>query len=291
MTEYLHILPQFRPLMELSDADRLAAIHSRWVDYEFADKVHAMLYAKLSGHRDQPDIFLLGDSRMGKTTIIKRFIELHAPGFINQEGYREKPVLLIEVDHPSPKQFLIEILGTSISPFNPDASVEKLFFQVLHLLRECNTKMLIIDEVHSITQGTAREVTTMARMIKRLSNKTGIAIVGVGVKFSRQLLATDEQYANRFVTVTVPEWTPLGFRGLLKGFESFLPLRLPSKLSTKHMAMLIYEKTRGNTARVEELLLGCARQAIITGKECIDEDLLSQKKWSLDTFGTREVAP
>ncbi|MFG9945171.1 TniB family NTP-binding protein [Pseudomonas aeruginosa] len=291
MTEYLHLLPQFRPLMELSDADRLAAVQSRWVDYEFADKVHAMLYAKLSGHRDQPDIFLLGGSRMGKTTIIKRFIEVHAPGFINQEGYREKPVLLIEVDHPSPRQFLIEILGTSISPYNPDASVEKLFFQALHLLRECNTKMLVIDEVHTITQGTPREMTAMAGMIKRLSNKTGIAIVGVGVKFSRQLLVKDEQYANRFVTVTVPEWTPLGFRGLLKGFESFLPLRLPSKLSTKQMAMLIYEKTQGNTAKVEELLLGCARQAIITGKECIDEELLSQKKWTIDSSGIREAAP
>lgn len=290
MTEYLHILPQFRPLMELSDADRLASIKSRWIDYEFADKVHAMLYAKLSGHRDQPDIFLLGDSRMGKTTMINRFIEVHAPEYINQEGYREKPVLLIEVDHPSPKQFLIEILDTSISPYNPDSTVEKLFFQVMNMLRECRTKMLIIDEVHSLTQGTAREVTAMARLIKRLSNKTGIAIVGVGVKSARRLLSTDEQYANRFVTVTVPEWSMAGFRGLLKGFESFLPLRLPSRLSTKQMAALIYEMTGGNTSRVEEVLLGCARQAIITGKECIDQELLSQKKWSTDTFGTREVA-
>jgi len=291
MTDYSHVLPEFRWQFGISDSERLSGITRRWIDYEFADKLHAMLYAKLSGHRDQPDIFILGDSRMGKTTLIKRFIETRAPQFINIEGIREKPALMIEMDQPSPKQFLIEILSTSISPFNPDATFENLFFKAIGLLENCNTKMLVIDEIQSLNQGTAREVTAIARLIKRVSNKTGIAIVGVGVKSARQLLVKDEQYANRFVTVTVPDWTASpAFRQFLKGFESWLPLKHPSQLSSKEKASLILQITGGNTSKVEELLLACARLAITTGKECIDLDLLQAPRWKKDlTFGTREV--
>lgn len=291
MIDYSHVLPEFRWQFGLSDSERLSVIAPRWIDYEFADKLHAMLFAKLSGHRDQPDIFILGDSRMGKTTLIKRFIQIHAPEFINGEGIRERPVLMIEMDQPSPKQFLIEILSTSISPFNPDATFENLFFKAMNLLENCKTKMLIIDEIQSLNQGTAREVTAIARLIKRVSNKTGISIVGAGVKSARQLLTKDEQYANRFVTVTVPDWSASpAFRQFLKGFESWLPLKQPSHLSSKEKASLILQKTGGNTSKVEELLLGCARMAITTGKECIDLDLLGLPKWTKDAFGTREVA-
>ncbi|MBD2837100.1 TniB family NTP-binding protein [Pseudomonas sp. JM0905a] len=292
MIDYQHLLPEFRGLLSLSDAERLAAIRPRWIDYEFADKLHKMLFAKLCGHRDQPDIFILGEPRMGKTTLIKRFIEVHAPEFINIEGVREKPVLLVEVSKPNAREFLIDILDTSVSPYNPDATESKLFFQVMNLFRSCKTKMLIIDEIQSLNQGTAREVTAMATLIKRLSNKAGISIIGVGVDAARQLLPKDDQYLKRFVTVTVPDWKASpAFRQFLKGFESWLPLRQPSNLASVEMAAFILKKTGGNTSRVEELLLGCARKAITTGRERIDLDLLSQPKWTIDSFGTREVAP
>lgn len=291
MTDYSHVLPEFRWQFGLSDSERLSQIAPRWIDYEFADKLHHMLFAKLSGHRDQPDVFLLGDSRMGKTTLIKRFIETRAPQFINDEGIREKPVLMIEMDQPSPKQFLIEILSTSTSPFNPDAPFENLFFKTMNLLENCKTKMLIIDEIQSLNQGTAREVTAISRLIKRVSNKTGIAIVGVGVKSAKQLLQKDEQYANRFVAVNVPDWAASpAFRQFLKGFESWLPLKHASHLSSKEKASLILRITEGNTSKVEELLLGCARLAITSGKECIDLDLLGAPRWQKDiNFGIREL--
>ncbi|EAA3799303.1 hypothetical protein DOQ73_23925, partial [Salmonella enterica subsp. enterica] len=196
MTDYNHVLPEFRWQFGCSDSERLAGISRRWIDYEFADKVHAMLYAKLSGHYDQPDIFIMGESRIGKTTLVKRFIETRAPDFINNEGIRERPALVIEMHEPSPKQFLIEILSTSISPFNPDATFESLFFKAMNLLENCKTKMLIIDEIQTLDQGTPREVTAITTLIKRVSNKTGISIVGVGVKTARQLLVKDEQYTN-----------------------------------------------------------------------------------------------
>lgn len=291
MTNFQHIHPQFRNLMSLSDADRLASIKPHWIDYEFAVKIFDELKSKLDGHRDQPDFLILGDSRMGKTTLVKHFIDYYAPEFINSTGMREIPALMIEVDQPNAKQLLIEILNTSISPFNPSSTVEKLFCQVINLLQDCNTKMLIIDEFQSLAQGTAREVTAIARLIKRISNKTGVSIIGVGVKAAKQFLTKDEQYTNRFVTKTIPNWTASpAFRQFLKGFEAWLPLKEPSTLSSKEIATFILTKTGGNTSRVEELLLSCARKAIKTGRERIDLELLGQSKWTTDSSGIREVA-
>ncbi|EAA3799210.1 transposase, partial [Salmonella enterica subsp. enterica] len=72
----------------------------------------------------------------------------------------------------------------------------------------------------------------------------------------------------------------------------WLPLKQPSHLSSKEKASLILQMTGGNTAKVEELLLGCARLAITTGKECIDLELLGTPKWKMDVnFGIREVEP
>jgi len=290
MIEYQHVLPKYRPLLGRSDSERLAEIRPRWIPYAFAAKVHELLYAKLSGHRDQPDIFLLGDSRMGKTKLISQFIKVRAPEFINSEGGREKPVLMVEVDQPSVKKLMLDILDTSISPYNPDSSSDKLFYQVMNLLHRCNTKMLVIDEIQCLYQGTAREVTAITKFIKRVSNKTGISIVGVGVKPSRQLLTKDDQYASRFVTATMPKWAASeAFQQFLMGFESSLPLRLPSRLYSPEMSAVILEKSEGNTARIEELVLECAREAIVTGRERIDLDLLSKQRWKTDTFGTREL--
>ncbi|MCY1541311.1 Bacterial TniB protein [compost metagenome] len=221
---------------------------------------------------------------------MEQFIKAHAPEFINNAGVREKPVLMVEVDQPSVKKLMLEILDTSVTPYNPDSTPDKLFYQVINLLHECNTKMLVIDEIQSLYQGTPREVTAITRFIKRLSNKTGISITGVGVTTARQLLKVDEQYANRFVAVTMPRWeASVAFQQFLMGFESCLPLKLPSGLSSPEISAVILEKSEGNTARIEELVLGCARQAIITGRERIDLEMLRKPRWTTDSFGTREA--
>ncbi|HDS1795050.1 TniB family NTP-binding protein [Pseudomonas putida] len=292
MSNYSHLLPQFRSALELSDAERLASIKSRWIDYELSQDLFDRLYAKLCGHRDIPDFLILGESRMGKSSLINRFESLHGTSYVNEDGCRVRPIVSIEVSKPSLRMFYCEILRCSSSPFNPDATETKLRFQMEELLTSCHTKMLIIDEIQTIANGTSRQVADFMNEIKRLTNTLKLAIVGVGMPSAHRLLTLERQYAARFVTYELPLWGPsLAFRQLLKGFESWLPLKQPSSLTNKEIAALILKRSQGITGYVEEILFHSARKAIETGKEKIDLELLEKYKWAPDAFGMRKYAP
>ena len=95
--------------------------------------------------------------------------------------------------------------------------------------------------------------------IKRLTNTLKLAIVGVGMPSAHRLLTLERQYAARFVTYELPVWGPsLAFRQLLKGFESWLPLKQPSSLTNKEIAALILKRSQGITGYVEEILFHSA---------------------------------
>lgn len=292
MSEYEHVLPKYREAFELSDSERLATITRRWIDYGFADRLFRVMSGKLRNEQESPDLLICGESDMGKTTIIKRFMELYGKSYIEDECIRVKPALHIEVPKPNVRVFYSEILRTSIAPFNPDAPESKLRDQAVRLLAGCKTKMLIIDEIQVFGNGTSRVTADLMNEVKYLSNTLGIAITGVGMPSATRLLRLDPQYANRFVRVDIPKWSSSdmpNFQRFLRGFESWLPLKQPSKIYSASTAELILKQTSGNTGHVEAIILSCAREAIRTGKECIDLELLEHHKCTPDTFGTREL--
>lgn len=292
MSNYPHLLQEFRPVMDLSDTERLAFIRSRWIDYERSEHLFEKLYAKLCGHRDVPDFFIVGESRMGKSSLVDRFITVHGAEYVNEDGCRVRPIIKVEVSKPSLRMFYCSILSCSNSPFNPDASEMKLRYKVESLLTSSQTKMLIIDEIQTIANGTSRQVADFMNEIKRLKNTLKLSVVGVGMPSANKLLMLERQYAARFVTVELPVWVPsLAFRQLLKGFESWLPLQQPSNLASKEMAALILKRSQGVTGYVEEILFHSARKAIETGKEKIDLELLEKYQWSPDISGMRKFVP
>ncbi len=289
MSNYPHLLQEFRPIMDLCDAERLAFIKSRWIDYELSENLFEQLYAKLCGHRDVPDFFIVGESRMGKSSLVDRFIAVHGAEYVNEDGCRVRPIIKVEVSKPSLRMFYCSILNCSNSPFNPDASEMKLRYKVESLLTSSQTKMLIIDEIQTVANGTSRQVADFMNEIKCLTNTLKLAVVGVGMPSANKLLMLERQYAARFVTVELPVWAPsVGFRQLLKGFESWLPLKQPSNLASKETAALILKRSQGITGYVEEILFHSARKAIETGKEKIDLELLEKYQWSPDVSGMRK---
>lgn len=289
MSNYPHLLQEFRPIMDLCDSERLAFIKSRWIDYELSENLFEQLYAKLCGHRDVPDFFIVGESRMGKSSLVDRFIAVHGAEYVNEDGCRIRPIIKVEVSKPSLRMFYCSILNCSNSPFNPDASEMKLRYKVESLLTSSQTKMLIIDEIQTVANGTSRQVADFMNEIKCLTNTLKLAVVGVGMPSANKLLMLERQYAARFVTVELPTWAPsVGFRQLLKGFESWLPLKQPSNLASKETAALILKRSQGITGYVEEILFHSARKAIETGKEKIDLELLEKYQWSPDVSGMRK---
>ncbi|RNF58419.1 hypothetical protein EFK68_03260 [Pseudomonas aeruginosa] len=198
MSEYEHVLPKYRDAFELSDSGRLEAVKRRWIDYSFADQLFKVMSGKLRNEQESPDLLICGDSDMGKTTLVKRFIELYGNTHVDSEGARVKPILHIEVPKPNVRLFYSQIMLTSIAPFNPDAPEAKMRDKAIKILIGCKAKMLIVDEIQVFGNGTPRVSADLMNELKYLSNTLGISIIGVGMPHASQLLRLDPQYANRF---------------------------------------------------------------------------------------------
>lgn len=285
--EYAHISAQFRELMLKSDLERLEFLDvARWIDYRAANTLMDILDGLLRKPERprMPNLMLVGDSNCGKTTVITRFQELSGQPYISDDAVSVRPVICAEVHKPDERELYNAILRQFWAPHNPVAPLEKLRHQAIHLLRMSRTRMLILDEVHTINNGSAAKRMDVMNELKMLSNVLHIPLVLVGTRTALQLLTLDSQYSSRFEVVSLPKWSiDVDFQRFLKSFESVLPLKNASKLYSPELTTLIHEISAGNTGNMEHLLRECAREAIRTGAEVIDRKLLEKNQWMRPT--------
>jgi hypothetical protein len=294
MSEYAHIHPDFRPVMNLSSKERINFLYEpRWIGYPAAQKVIELLrhLMEIPTRARMPNLLIVGDSNNGKTTIVEHFKELHGKGYVNADAEAVKPVILIESPPTSDEKALYaSILEEFWEPYRASDSLIKLRYQVIHLMRECNVKILIIDELHSLLSGSAIKQREMMNAIKMLCNELAIPVVGVGTSDAVRVLHTDPQHASRFDVLALRPWTiGVDFQRFLKGFESVLPLKEASGLYRPEIAYLLHSISEGNTGDLHRLLIECATEAISSGKEKIDVEIIKSKSWLQPTRGIREL--
>lgn len=277
-----------------SDSDRIEFLdYARWIDYragkELLDLLHGLL--RKPERPRMPNLFVVGESNCGKTTVIEQFISKAGSPYLTDDAVNVRPVIYVEVHKPDERELYTAILRKFFTPHNPVAPVAKLRHQALHLLREARTRMLIVDEVQTINNGSPSKRMDMMNELKMLSNVLRIPLVLVGTRTALQLLVLDAQYASRFDVVSIPAWSAnADLQRFLKSFESVLPLKNPSKLYSAELTTLIHAISGGNTGNIETLLRLCAKEAIEKGSEVIDRKLIEKNQWvrSTRTDGIRE---
>lgn len=295
MTSHEHIHPDFRHIMGLSDSDRIAFMDQpRWIAYPQSNRILDTLRGLMEkpARPRMPSLLLVGDSNNGKTTIVRRFRELHGQSYVNDDADSVKPVILAEAPPSADeKGFYISILERFFTPYRASDAVSRLRYQVIHLLRMCHTRILIIDEFHSLLTGSAIKQREVMNAIKLLCNELAIPIVGVGTREAVRVLHTDPQHASRFDVVALPLWElNQDFQKLLAGFEKVLPLKKPSRLHQPELASRLHIISEGNMGNLHRLVVECATEAIRTGKEQIDKNIIEGKSWVRPTRGIRELA-
>lgn len=289
---YDHIHKKFRHIALLPDNERIEFIDTpRWIGYSRANQILDVmqdLMNKVKQHR-MPNLLLIGDSNNGKTTIIQDFVQKFGESYIDEDLII--PVCLIQAPpSANEKDLYISLIDSFALPYRSSDSAGTLRAQVVHTLRETHVKILIIDEVHSMLTGTARQQRLIMNAIKYLCNALQLPIVLSGTKDAVRILHTDPQHASRFDVAELPAWqNDKEFKKLVGSFERILPLKEPSNLTERSVLNLIYSISGGNIGNVKRLINECAIDAIKSGEEHISKKMIEDKSWLRPTQGLRKI--
>jgi hypothetical protein len=282
--EYGHLSTAAREALQLSVEERLARIHApRWVGYTRAKEILGQLEDLLSypkKHR-MPNLLIYGDTNNGKSMIVNRFYGQHT-AYDNPEGDGAVvPVLLIQCPPvPDEGRFYNTILEAVYSPYKASDRPDKKQFQTIKMLRRLRLMILILDEIHNLIAGNLNKQRHFLYTIKYLGNELQIPIVGVGTNDALVALRTVPEMANRFEPAHLPRWN-MGdqYLRLLASFERMLPLKKPSHLTERELAVKLLSMSEGLIGELTAVLVKAAVKAVKGGDEQITVKQLNSLKW------------
>ncbi len=273
---YPHLLPASKEIAIHEDKEsRIEYIESKiWINYPLAHKVILYLndLLKYPKQDKMPGLLVVGEPHIGKSAVIAQFAKLHPDRSLEDDtgiSKAEKTVIVANMEGGDDRTLYISILEQLWTSFRPTDTTQKLRHQTIHLLREFNVKILILDEIHNLLKGTAIKQRTVMDAIKNLTNSLKIPIVLVGIMDAVTVL-NEAQHVSRFEIVQLPKWSnDKEFAGLLFSFEKWLPLKKPSGLHKAEIRKLLYDHSKGNLGHLRRILTTCAKYAILNDIEQI----------------------
>jgi hypothetical protein len=277
MTVYSHLLPAYRQYAEMENEERVAWIRAdRWLETAEAKAALTRLEDLLSyPPRDRmPCLLLYGDTGMGKTKIVRKFLRDHQPIFDRGTGVTNMPVVAMQMPaEPVERDVYGELLNAMSAPGPSGDATFRLKITCRTLMRRMNVRMLIIDEIHAMLTGTYRQQRVFLNVIRFLANDLKVPLICAGTDLARQALLTDPQLAERFEAIDLNRWSNTQqLAQLLASLGSILLLREPSQLGTAAVRRKVLDITDGVTVRIFRLIETVAVEAVRNGKEMITLD-------------------
>lgn len=277
MNDYTHLLPTYRNYADLSDSERIAWIRAdRWLETAQANSALMRLEDLLSyPPRDRmPCLLLYGDTGMGKTKIIRKFLRDHPATFDRATGQTSMPVVAMQMPaEPLERDVYGELLNALGAPGPSSDAAFRLKTTCRSLMRGMGVRMLVIDEIHAMLTGTFRQQRIFLNVIRFLANDLKVPLICAGTDLARQALLTDPQLAERFEAFHLERWSnDQHLTQLLSSLASIFPLRQPSAVTSPAVRRRVLELTDGVTVRIFRLMETVATDAIRNGEECITVD-------------------
>ena len=266
--------------LDCSADERISRLYApKWVGHARGNEALARMEHLISHPPSgrMPCMLLHGDSNIGKTMIVEKFIRDH-PNICNEfnEVDVRKTVRLQMPANPSDNKLyaqIIEGLGVQ-APVTGRVDMELLGLRLLH---RQPPKLMIIDEVHHLLAGSVREQRQLLNQLKFISNELRMPIVAVGTNEALYAMQTDPQIALRFEPFALPKWRESEeFRAFVTAFVLLLPLERPSQFGDKLVIQRLMGLSAGLTVKVTTLLAQAAELAIRLKTECITAELIEQ---------------
>lgn len=283
--EKKHLSKEVQDFMEACNADDILRINriltDAWINYPLAINILELADRMITRARMiRPQCLLvIGDPQTGKSSIKVRIESLY-PDKIDGSGKIEHPILSIvmpaESDIRALANNLLNNMGLPEHTGRPDQVLRNLYKN----LHEYKVKAILIDELHHIGHIPSKKQRILLDVLKNITSITQIPIIAFGIEEAGDMLSSDTQLYSRFTTINLKFWGPDDdTRRLLSSIESTLPLKEPSNLASKEMAITILEKTNGTIGELVRLCQELAVATIALGKESITLDLVKSHKF------------
>lgn len=278
-----HLHPSIQPLLKLNVNERTEAIlKRRWIGYSRANQILNRMEDLLNHpkiHR-MPNLLIKAETNNGKSFLLEKFIKGHPP-YETEDDRIVVPIIAIEIPpEASPHTIYSLILDELQITYSYTAKIEVKTKLAFDGLERFQVKLIIIDELHVLMNTTKLKKAQMLDTLKYLGNRARISIVAAGTKEAHTAILSDNQLANRFEPLDLPQWKTNGeYRKLLATFEQLLPLKKPSNIQSQDLALEIYAMSGGWIGEIDALLKRAAIQAIKNKTEVITLESLRKLDW------------
>jgi hypothetical protein len=279
-----HLHPSVTERLTLPEEQRIKKLRlPLWIGYPKAHRIldHFEALVQMPKKSRMPNALLVGPTNNGKTSILRKFEAAHPKADDPSSDAVIAPLIMIDAPPQPDETSLYEAILYQFSvPVRPRDHARNKRFQVIQILRQVGTQVLVIDEIQDLLAGDSRRQHAMLNVIKHLGNELQIPIIAAGVQSALNAIQIDSQLANRFEPLALPRWHFNDeFRSLLASFEKLIPLKNPSGLAGLKLAQLVFFMSEGIIGETASLLEKAAEKAIRGGKEKIDVETLESIGW------------
>ena len=232
---------------------------------------------------EPPCLAIVGESGMGKTTIMNKFASLH-PRKTHKEG-AEIPVLVASVPSKPTVKALVETLLYELGdPLYMRGSAEEKTTRLIHLIKQCRVRLILLDEFqHFVDRANENVAHEVADWLKRTIDKARVAVVVFGLERCTGVFKANEQLRGRFSAHILLKpfdwWDPADrtlFRAFLRAVEKQLPMPVTPRLSSLDLAYRFHYASAGHIRPVMKIVRGAVHEAVETGQKQLDIDLFAK---------------
>ena len=274
-----HLCSEARQALQLPKSERISFCREdRWVGYTRAQQILRQCDDLLLHPRSlrMPCLLIVGRSNNGKSSIVEHFIKRH-PFLTKEDGTLGFSISWVALPaKPNESNFWSEVLWSlNISHRSQDRADLKRP-AAIDSMRHANTRMLVIDELNHLVNA-GKEAAALLAEIKNVTSALRIPILATGTQPAIHALRSEPQLMTRFEPIVLERWKlDAEYLRLLASYEQLLPLAERSDLASRTLAPMMYSMAGDTIGDTVSLLKEAAVLAIETGRERIDEKVLSQ---------------